>query len=62
VVLGVLYGRYEVPPEYVRARAARYWGVPPWDPMLDCPYYVNLALACEHVEGEIEAHLRNKES
>lgn len=28
--------------------------------MLDSPYYVNLAFACENAEAEFEAHLESK--
>jgi hypothetical protein len=46
--------------QFARAVAARYWSVPYWDPMLDGPYYVNLALACKSVEAEVEEHLMRK--
>lgn len=46
--------------EYARARAARWWGVPPWDEMLDNPYWVNMAFACENVEAEVKNHFESK--
>jgi hypothetical protein len=50
----------DCPEEYIRARAARYWGVPPWDPMMDSIYFVNLAIACINAEAELDAHTRNR--
>lgn len=46
--------------EYLLMRAARYAGVPPWEMAAAGPYWRNLALACEMVDGEVEEHLMRK--
>jgi hypothetical protein len=44
-----------VPHDFLLAKAARYWGVPPWEMENQSIYWRNLALACEAAEAEAEA-------
>ena len=46
-----------LPDDFVRLRAARYLNEPFSSPILDCPYFVNLAQACMQAKQELIAHL-----